>query len=175
MMWEGLYALPFVLETKVIFLEHEYRGGVHERALALVCGEERGARFGLRGEVNVRHHIEPGAAGAEPPLSQERQADRCSFFSVLPCAKLAGDIAISAEIAAANAAELGSLHRDRIEDSHPARAAASRRIRPRDRQWRYAGTRNQIAKTIQATHRLDRTCEFRVASGVRQQPDVHVP
>ena len=45
------FALPFVLETKVVLLEHQTEG-VRERALALFAGKAQRA-IGLRGEVVI--------------------------------------------------------------------------------------------------------------------------
>jgi probable rRNA maturation factor len=104
--WEGLVALPFVLQRIVLLLVHQ-PGDVRERALALFAGKAQRA-VGLRGEVVIfittsaelrqmnrqyRHKDEPTDV-----LSFELRSSR---------AKTAGDLAISAEIAAANAAELG--------------------------------------------------------------------
>jgi probable rRNA maturation factor len=102
----GLCALPFVLKTKVLLLVHQ-PGGVRERALALFAGKAQRA-VGLGGQVVIvittsaelrdlnrkyRHKDEP--------------TDVLSFESHSGQGKITGDIAISAEIAAANAAELG--------------------------------------------------------------------
>ncbi len=102
----GQLALPFVLETKVVLLEHQ-TGGVRERALALFAGKAQRA-IGLRGEVVIL--ITTSLQVQEMNRLYRRKdapTDVLSFPSQSP--KLIGDIAISAEIAAANAAELGHL------------------------------------------------------------------
>ncbi|MGC2108991.1 MAG: rRNA maturation RNase YbeY [Candidatus Korobacteraceae bacterium] len=90
----------------MLLLVHQ-PGGVRERALALFAGKAQRA-VGLRGQVIIfvttsaelrdlnreyRHKDEP--------------TDVLSFEAVSDHRKITGDIAISAEIAAANAAELG--------------------------------------------------------------------
>src|ERR1039457_2526348 len=52
MIWQGSRALPFVLETEVIILEHETEG-TSARALSLFAAKAQRA-VGLRGEVNIR-------------------------------------------------------------------------------------------------------------------------
>jgi probable rRNA maturation factor len=98
------FALPFVLETKVIILEHE-SNDIHERALTLFATKAKRA-VGARGELSIR--ITSSAEMRELNRRFRRKnkpTDVLSFPSDTP--KLAGDIAISAEIAAANADELG--------------------------------------------------------------------
>ena len=51
MVWEGLVALPFVLETKMLLLEVE-PAGVRERALALFAGKAQRA-VGVAGQVCI--------------------------------------------------------------------------------------------------------------------------
>jgi probable rRNA maturation factor len=98
------HALPFVLETEVIILEHETEG-TSARALNLFAAKAQRA-VGLRGEVNVR--IASNRELRELNLRfrrKNRPTDVLSFPSETP--RLAGDIAISGEIAAANAVEMG--------------------------------------------------------------------
>jgi probable rRNA maturation factor len=104
MMWEGLYALPFVLEKKVIVLEHRLPA-VRVRALSLFAAKAQRA-LGLSGEVNVRITSNRELQDLNRRFRRKNKpTDVLSFPSDLP--KLAGDIAISAEIAAANAADMG--------------------------------------------------------------------
>ncbi len=103
-MWEGSYRPPFVIETKVIILEQK-NNEVRQRALALFAAKSRRA-VGLRGEVTIR--ITSSAEMQELNRrfrKKSKSTDVLSFPSGVP--ELAGDIAISAEIAAASAAELG--------------------------------------------------------------------
>ncbi len=104
MVWEGLSALPFVLEKKVIVLEHKTQA-VSVRALSLFAAKARRA-LGLAGEVNVRITSDRELRELNRRFRwKDRPTDVLSFPSDMP--KLAGDIAISADIAAANAAEIG--------------------------------------------------------------------
>jgi len=104
MMWEGFVALPFVLETKVVILEHDEEG-IRERSLTLFAARARRA-MKLRGEVNIRITSSREMRELNRRFRMKNAAtDVLSFPSSIP--KLAGDIAISAEIAAANAAALG--------------------------------------------------------------------
>jgi probable rRNA maturation factor len=104
MIWEGLCALPFVLETEVIILEHETEG-TSERALSLFAAKAQRA-VGLRGEVNIRIASSRELQELNRRFRrQNRPTDVLSFPSDTP--RLAGDIAISGEIAAANAAAMG--------------------------------------------------------------------
>jgi probable rRNA maturation factor len=88
----------------VIILEHE-DNGIRERALALFTTKARRV-VGVRGDLSVRI-----TSNAEMMVLNRRfrrknkPTDVLSFPSELPT--LAGDIAISAEIAAANANRLG--------------------------------------------------------------------
>lgn len=110
MIWEGLCALPFVLETEVIILEHEIEG-TSARALSLFTAKAQRA-VGLRGEVSVRVTSDRELQELNRRFRKKNKpTDVLSFPSGTP--KLAGDIAISAEIAAANAAEIG--HSAQIE------------------------------------------------------------
>ena len=88
----------------MIILEHEDED-IRERALALFAGKaQRAVR--LRGEVNIRITSSREMRELNRRFrKQNKPTDVLSFPSGLP--KLAGDIAISAEIAASNAAELG--------------------------------------------------------------------
>ena len=104
MIWEGSCALPFVLETEVIILEHETEG-TSARALSLFAAKAQRA-VGLRGEVNIRIASSRELQELNRRFrGKNRPTDVLSFPSETP--KLAGDIAISAEIATANAAEMG--------------------------------------------------------------------
>ncbi len=104
MMWEGLYALLFVLEKKVIVLEHK-TPAVSVRALSLFAAKARRA-LGFDGEVNVRITSNRELQELNRRFRRkDKPTDVLSFPSQTP--KLAGDIAISADIAAANAADLG--------------------------------------------------------------------
>jgi len=104
MMWEGLYALPFVLETKVIVLEYKTQE-LSRRALSLFAAKAERA-LGLSGEVNVRITSNRELQELNRRFRRkDKPTDVLSFPSAMP--KLAGDIAISAEIAEANATEIG--------------------------------------------------------------------
>jgi probable rRNA maturation factor len=104
MVWEGSIALPFVLDTKVVILEHDEEG-VRERSLTLFAAKARRA-MKLRGEVNIRITSSREMRELNRRFRKKNKpTDVLSFPSSVP--KLAGDIAISAEIAAANAAGLG--------------------------------------------------------------------
>jgi len=88
----------------VIILEHEDED-IRERALALFAGKARRA-VRLRGEVNIRVTSSREMRELNRRFRRKNQTtDVLSFPSTLH--KLAGDIAISAEIAASNAAQLG--------------------------------------------------------------------
>src|SRR3974377_45810 len=103
-MWEGLYALPFVLEKKVIVLEHKTLA-VRVRALSLFIAKAQRA-LGLEGEVDVRITSNRELQGLNRRFRRkDRPTDGLSFPSDMQ--KVAGDIAISADIAAANAADRG--------------------------------------------------------------------
>lgn len=105
-MWEGLLALPFVLETEVLLLVHQ-PGDVSERALALFAGKARRA-VGLAGEVTIFITTSDDLRRMNRQYRNKDEAtDVLSFELPSERAKMAGDLAISAEIAAANAAELG--------------------------------------------------------------------
>ena len=103
-MWEGTFALPFVLETKVIILEHDSIE-IHQRALTLFATKAKRA-IGARGELSIR--ITSSAEMRELNHRFRRKnkpTDVLSFASDTP--GLVGDIAISAEIAQVNASQLG--------------------------------------------------------------------
>ncbi len=105
-MWEGYLALPFILETKVLLLVHQ-PGDVRERALALFAGKARRA-VGVSGEVTI--FITTSAELREMNRRfrhKDEATDILTFELRSTQANTAGDLAISAEIAAANAAELG--------------------------------------------------------------------
>lgn len=97
-------ALPFVLYKKVILLAQE-ADGVRERALSLFAGRAK-RTLGLAGEVCILvtsdHEIRQLNRRHR---HKDKSTDVLSFPSSL--AAQVGDIAISADIAAANAAALG--------------------------------------------------------------------
>lgn len=104
MMWGGLHALPFVLGKKVVLLEHN-TPEVRARALSLFAARAQRA-LGLRGEVNVRISSNRELQVLNRRFrKKDKPTDVLSFPSAMPT--LAGDIAISADIAAANAADIG--------------------------------------------------------------------
>src|SRR5271165_4605736 len=104
MMWEGLRALPFVLEKKVVLLEHN-TPEVSSRALSLFAAKAQRA-LGFSGEVNVRITSNRELQKLNRRFrKKDKPTDVLSFPSGMP--KLAGDIAISADIAAANASDIG--------------------------------------------------------------------
>ena len=110
MIWEGVYALPFVLGKKVVLLEHN-TPEVSARALSLFAARAQRA-LGLNGEVNVRITSNRELQKLNHRFrKKDKPTDVLSFPSAVP--KLAGDIAISADIAAANAADIG--HSTEIE------------------------------------------------------------
>ena len=88
----------------MIILEHEDED-IRERALALFAGKARRA-VRLRGEVNIRITSSREMRELNRRFRKKNKpTDVLSFPSGMP--KLAGDIAISAEIAASNADQLG--------------------------------------------------------------------
>ena len=88
----------------MIILEHETEG-TSARALSLFAAKAQRA-VGLRGEVNIRIASSRELQELNRRFRKKNQpTDVLSFPSETP--KLAGDIAISGEIAAANAAEMG--------------------------------------------------------------------
>ncbi len=88
----------------MIILEHADED-IRERALALFAGKARRA-VRLRGEVSVRITSSREMRELNRRFRRKNKpTDVLSFPSSLP--KWAGDIAISAEIAASNAAQLG--------------------------------------------------------------------
>jgi len=90
----------------VLLLVHQ-PGGVRERALALFAGKARRA-VGLNDEVVVFVTDNAELRQLNRRYRHKDEAtDVLSFPSTLPATRTAGDLAISAEIAAANAAELG--------------------------------------------------------------------
>ena len=97
-------ALPFVLEKKVIVLEHKTQA-VSARALSLFAAKARRA-LGLSGDVNVRITSNRELRELNRRFRRkDKPTDVLSFPSAMP--ELAGDIAISFDIAAANAADIG--------------------------------------------------------------------
>jgi probable rRNA maturation factor len=90
--------------TKVVILEHDEEG-IRERSLTLFATKARRA-MKLRGEVNIRVTSSREMRELNRRFRKKNTpTDVLSFPSSIP--QLAGDIAISAEIAAANAAGLG--------------------------------------------------------------------
>lgn len=88
----------------MIILEHETEG-TSARALSLFATKAQRA-VGLRGEVNIRIASNRELQELNRRFRKKNQpTDVLSFPSETP--RLAGDIAISGEIAAANAAEMG--------------------------------------------------------------------
>lgn len=97
-------ALPFVLYKKVIILEQDI-DGVRERALALFAGQAR-RTLGLPKDI----YILITSNDEVWKLNRKyRQKDEPTNVLSFPASSqsFSGDIAISAEIAARNAAELG--------------------------------------------------------------------
>ena len=104
MIWEGFGALPFVLKKKVIVLEHKTQK-VSARALSLFAAKAQRA-LGLRDEINIRITSNRELQGLNRRFrKKDKPTDVLSFPSAMP--KVAGDIAISADIAATSAAKLG--------------------------------------------------------------------
>lgn len=88
----------------MIILEHD-GNGIRERALALFTTKARRA-VGVRGELSVRITSDAEMQELNRRFRRKNKpTDVLSFPSEMP--KLAGDIAISADIAAANADQLG--------------------------------------------------------------------
>jgi probable rRNA maturation factor len=88
----------------VIILEHEIEG-TSARSLSLFAAKAQRA-VGLRGEVNIRIASSRELQELNRRFRKKNQpTDVLSFPSETP--RLAGDIAISGEIAASNAAEMG--------------------------------------------------------------------
>ncbi len=108
-MWEGYFALPFVLETKVIILEHEDED-IRERALALFAGKARRA-VRLRGEVSIRITSSQEMRELNRRFRRKNKpTDVLSFPSSLP--KWAGDIAISGRDCRRQCRATRPFHRD---------------------------------------------------------------
>lgn len=97
---------PIVLETEVLLLAHK-PDDVNERALALFAGKAHRA-VGLSGAVDIRITTSNELRELNRKYRhKDETTDVLSFELTSSRAKMAGDLAISAEIAAANAAELG--------------------------------------------------------------------
>lgn len=97
-------ALPFVLETKVITLEHDSKS-IRQRALALFTAKAK-RTLGLRGDLDIRITSNAEMRDLNRRFRRKNKAtDVLSFPSETQ--DLAGDIAISAEIASDNADKLG--------------------------------------------------------------------
>jgi probable rRNA maturation factor len=105
-LWEGYFALPFILEAKVLLLVHQ-PGNVRERALALFAGKAQRA-VGLRGEVTIFITDSDDLRRMNRQYRHKDEATDVLSFEMDPKhSKIVGDLAISAEIAAENAAQLG--------------------------------------------------------------------
>lgn len=105
-MWEGRRALPFVIETEVLLLVHQ-PDDVRERALALFAGKAQRA-VGLSGETVIFVTTSAELRGLNRRYRHKDKAtDVLSFETTTSRGKCVGELAISAEIAAANAAVLG--------------------------------------------------------------------
>jgi probable rRNA maturation factor len=105
-LWEGQRALPFVLEIEVLLLAYQ-PGDVNERALAVFAGKAQRA-VGVDGAVTIRITTSSELRELNRRYRHKDEAtDVLSFDLLSTRAKTVGDLAISAEIAAANAAELG--------------------------------------------------------------------
>ncbi|HEY1731877.1 MAG TPA: rRNA maturation RNase YbeY [Terriglobales bacterium] len=88
----------------MIILEHGHNG-IRERALALFTTKARRA-VGVRGELSIRITSDAEMRELNRRFRHKNKpTDVLSFPAEMP--KLAGDIAISADIAAANAEQLG--------------------------------------------------------------------
>lgn len=102
----GLCALPFVLEKLVVVLDHQ-PDGVRGAALRTFATKAQRA-IGLRGEVTIFITGSDELRELNRRYRRKNEPTDVLSFEISPKqASLAGDIAISAEIAAANAAELG--------------------------------------------------------------------
>ena len=100
-----MYALPFVLAKKVVILEHQPKG-VRERALALFAGKAQRA-VGVCGEVCIFITSSRELRDMNRRFRKKDEATDILTFCLAPNrVKSAGDLAISAEIASENAAEL---------------------------------------------------------------------
>ena len=97
-------ALPFVLEGPVVILEKELRG-VSARALGRFAGRAQRAA-GLRGRVSI---LVTGSAELRRLNRRFRGKNKATDVLSFPARGdgVAGDIAISAEVAAGNARRLG--------------------------------------------------------------------
>ena len=90
----------------MVLLEHQ-PGGVRERALALFAGKAQRA-LGVRGEICIFITTSSKLRDMNRRYRQKDEPTDILSFSLSPNrSKPAGDLAISAEIAADNAAELG--------------------------------------------------------------------
>lgn len=97
---------PIVIETEVLLLVHQ-PDDIRERALALFAGKAQRA-VGVDGAVTIRVTTSDELRELNRRYRQKDEAtDVLSFELRSSRGNLAGDLAISAEIAAANAAELG--------------------------------------------------------------------
>jgi len=102
--WEGANCPPISLPTKVVVLEQQ-DGKAPKRTLSLFAACAQRA-VDLRGEVNIRLTTNQELQDLNRRFRhKDATTDVLSFPSDLP--EVAGDIAISAEIAERNAAKLG--------------------------------------------------------------------
>ena len=147
------HALPFVLETEVIILEHETEG-TSARALGRVCRESSASGRIARRSQHSRC-LKPRVAGTEPLLSQEEQAHRCSIFPVRNAQARRRHCYFSRD-RCDECCRDGSLAANRIEGAHSARITPSRRLRSRSRRWRDANSRNHLAPPIRLAGWTDR-------------------
>jgi len=105
-LWEGARCPPIAIPKKVLLIEYPPED-VRERALALFVGKARRA-VGLDGDVVVLVTNNEKLRRLNRQFRCKDEAtDVLSFASHPNTSTAAGDLAISAEIAAANAAELG--------------------------------------------------------------------
>ena len=95
----------FVLETEVLLLVHEPRG-VRERALALFAGRARRA-IGLTGDpiIFITTSAELRKMNRQY-RNKDEATDVLSFETMTASGRVVGELAISAEIAAASARQL---------------------------------------------------------------------
>ena len=101
----GLIGPPIVLETKVIILEHD-DSEIRERALALFAGKAQRA-VGVKGDVAIFITTSEDLRRMNRQYRHKDAVTDVLSFEVVAARGRWRDVAISAEIAAANAATLG--------------------------------------------------------------------